>query len=123
MTATGPLSSSSRKSLADAGLEDLAAVDVGEEALQVVRSAALFARFQARDGGKDAEEFRTPRRQLGGECPGLRHMRAIAAVGPLANAVDRDSLGRHRVGRIDQSRIIEVVRHGNQWDSGSRVEQ
>src|SRR3954451_23132931 len=87
----------------DAGLEYLPAVEVGEEALKVIDGLGLLARFQAGDRRVQSEELRPPRRQLGCERSRLGHVGAIAAVGPLPQAIDRNAFGRSGVGRIDQA--------------------
>src|SRR5438874_7452201 len=108
--ATRRPSSSSRKSLVDAGLEDLPAVDVAEEALEINGGARLLARLQAGDCREHAEELGAPRRKLRRKASSLGQMRAIAAIEALADTVHGNCLGWVRVRRIDQPREIEIVR-------------
>src|SRR5689334_3787639 len=96
-----------RNELVDAALEDLPAVDVGEEALEVIDCSRLLARLQSGNGRKDAEELGAARRDLGGEGPGLSEVRAIAAVVALTDVVDRNAFGRVRIRSVNQPRIIE----------------
>src|SRR5438270_4912599 len=103
----------SRKSLVDAGFKHPAAVEVVEEPVDKARGLGLLARIEARNRRKKACELRPTPRQLRSDRLSLRQMGAIAAVGALANGVDRNALRRISVRSVHQPREVEIVRdHG-----------
>src|SRR4051812_34868681 len=96
-------------SLVDAGPEDLAAVHVGKEALDETGSVRLVALIEARDRREHPEELRPAGRNLRGERPSLRDMRAVSPIVSLANIIDRNAFRRAGVRCVDEARKIEVV--------------
>src|ERR1044072_3702148 len=97
--------------LADTVLEDplpyvFVGRDVAEEAFEIGRRGPSPTLVQLRNGAEHCKELWPLRPEFGGRLDRLRIVDAVVMIAALADRTDMNTLGRERVGRIDQARKI-----------------